>query len=85
MTFNWKFPAWAATVMETSFPITSAETIVTASGMTGLTLPGMILLPGCSACNSISDKPANGPLFIHLKSLEIFIRITARFFNSPES
>ena len=71
--------------MDTSFPITSAETMVTASGITGFTLPGIMLLPGCNACNSISDRPAKGPLFIHLKSLEIFIRITARFFNSPES
>ena len=29
-----------------SFPITCAATCVTASGITGLTLPGMIELPG---------------------------------------
>ena len=71
--------------MLTSFPITSAATIVTASGITGLTFPGIILLPGCKALSSISDKPAKGPLFIHLKSFEIFISATARFLSSPDN
>ena len=32
-----------------------------------------------------SERPDKGPLFIHLKSLEIFINTIARFFNSPET
>ena len=72
-------------MIETSLPITSAEAIATASGITGFTFPGIMLLPGCKALSSISDKPANGPLFIHLKSFEIFVSMTAKFFNSPDN
>ena len=60
-------------VIVTSFPITSAAAIATASGITGLTFPGIILLPGCKPFNSISDSPAKGPEFIHLRSFEIFM------------
>ena len=35
--------------MVASLPITCAAIMATASGTTGLTLPGMMLLPGCSA------------------------------------
>ena len=63
-------------VIVTSLPITCAQTMVIASGMTGLILPGMMLLPGCNASNSISAKPAIGPLFIHRKSLAIFVKLT---------
>src|SRR5665811_1235309 len=49
ITFNWKFPDWPATVMVVSLPITCAHTIAVASGITGFTLPGMMLLPGCNA------------------------------------
>ena len=71
--------------MVKSLPRTSAHAIETASGITGFTLPGIILLPGCRASNSISDKPVSGPLFIHLKSLHIFIRTRDRFFNALDS
>ena len=72
-------------VIVVSLPITSAQAMATASGMTGFTFPGIMLLPGWSASNSISDKPVNGPLFIHLKSLEIFISTTLRFLTAEES
>ena len=39
----------AANVTAASLPTTWHATCCTASGMTGLTLPGMIELPGCSA------------------------------------
>ena len=52
---------------------TCAATMATASGTTGLTLPGMMLLPGCSAGSAISPRPASGPLFIQRRSLAIFI------------
>ena len=38
--------------------------MATASGITGFTLPGMMLLPGCSAGSLSSPRPASGPLFI---------------------
>ena len=39
-------PSALAQVIVASLPTTWAATIMTASGMTGLTLPGMIELPG---------------------------------------
>ena len=71
-------------VIALSLPITCAQTIATASGITGFTLPGIIDEPGCSAGNSISPNPANGPEFIQRKSLAIFINETAQVFNCPD-
>ncbi len=68
-----------------SLPITCAAIIVTDSGTTGFTLPGMMLLPGCSAGSAISPNPASGPLFIQRKSFEIFIRLTAKTLSWPDS
>src|SRR3546814_10081344 len=62
-------------------PITCAQTMHTASGITGLTLPGMIELPGCNAGSAISPRPAKGPEFIQRKSLLIFISAQAKVFN----
>ena len=57
ITLSWKLPDWPAIVIVASLPMTCAHTIVTASGITGLTLPGMIDEPGCSAVSSISREP----------------------------
>ena len=83
MTFNWKLPDCPATVMVVSLPVTWAQTIATDSGITGFTLPGMMLEPGCSATSEISPRPASGPLFIQRRSLAIFIRLVAITFNWP--
>ena len=56
-----------------------------ASGITGLTLPGMIEEPGCKASSSISPRPASGPLFIQRRSFAIFITLTAMTFSWPDS
>ena len=48
-----------------------------ASGITGFTFPGIILLPGCKDFSVISEIPDPGPEFIHLKSFEILIIETA--------
>ena len=72
-------------VIEASLPITCAATIAMASGITGLTLPGMIDEPGCSAGSSISPRPASGPEFIQRRSLAIFISATASVFSWPDS
>ncbi len=45
---SWSWPASAAMVMVTSLPITSKATWLTTSGITGLTLPGMIEEPACT-------------------------------------
>ncbi len=76
-TFNWKLPVCPATVIAVWWPMTCAAAITVASGITGLTLPGMIELPGCSAGSSSSPRPASGPEFIQRRSLAILIRATA--------
>ena len=48
MMFNWNWPPAAPLkVMACWFPITLAVTCIRLSHITGLTLPGMIELPGC--------------------------------------
>ena len=45
--------------------------------MTGLTLPGMIEDPGCTAGSRISPKPVRGPEDSSRRSLQIFESLTA--------
>ena len=45
----------------------------TTSGITGLTLPGMIDEPGCRSGMRISARPVRGPLAIQRRSLAILI------------
>ncbi|MNM69053.1 hypothetical protein D3C81_806370 [compost metagenome] len=71
-------------VITVSLPITWAATMAVASGITGLTLPGMIEEPGCKPSSSISPRPAKGPEFIQRKSLAIFIRATAVVLSWPD-
>ena len=85
MTLSWKLPDCPAIAMAASRPITCAATIATASGITGFTLPGMMLLPGCSAGSVSSARPASGPLFIQRRSLQIFMSATASVRNWPEN
>ena len=73
-----------ATVTVVSLPITWAHTCSTASGITGLTLPGMIDDPFCSSGRRISPRPARGPLAIHRRSLQILVNATATTFNDPD-
>ena len=63
----------------------SAPAIMTDSETTGLTLPGMMLLPGCNASNSISPSPVKGPLFIQRRSFAIFIKVSAIFLTTEEA
>jgi hypothetical protein len=60
-----------------SLRVTRAQTIATAFGITRITLPGIMLLPGCSAGKVISPRPAAGPLFIHSRPLAIVRSVTA--------
>src|SRR5690242_9256481 len=59
--------------------------MATISGITGLTLPGMIDEPGCSAGNSISFNPVMGPLDIRRRSLETRISSRARLRRAEEA
>ena len=65
--------------------MTCAATWVTASGITGFTLPGMIDDPGWRSGMKISDNPARGPLPIHRRSLAIFTSATAVVRRWPDA
>ena len=60
-----------------SLPITCALTWSTTSGITGLTLPGMIEEPFCSSGRNSSPMPARGPEPISARSLAILVSETA--------
>ena len=77
ITFSSKLPMAPLKATAASLPMTWAATCMTASGMTGFTLPGMIELPGCRSGMRISPRPARGPLPIHRRSLAIFTSDTA--------
>ena len=68
-----------------SLPITWAATWSTASGITGLTFPGMIDEPFWSAGRVISASPVRGPEAIQRRSLEIFVKATAVTLNDPDT
>ena len=85
MTLSWKLPDCPPIAIVASLPMTWAQTMATASGMTGLTLPGMMLEPGCSAGSAISPIPASGPEFIQRRSLAIFVRLTASTRSWPDA
>ena len=69
--------------MATSFPMTCAQTIVSASHCVGLTLPGIIELPGSLAGIMISPIPERGPDAIKRISFAILFNDTANCFNAP--
>src|SRR4051794_29577278 len=64
----------AAAVRAESLPMTRWQTMRTDSGMTGLTLPGMMEEPGWTGGSSISPRPARGPEPIQRMSLAILVR-----------
>ena len=78
-------PASAAMVTVRSLPITSKATWLTTSGMTGFTLPGMMLEPACTGGRLISPKPARGPEDSSRRSLQIFDSFTAVRLVTPDS
>ena len=61
ITLSSKLPAAPPKATAASLPMTWATTWETASGMTGLTLPGMIDDPGCRSGRRISASPDRGP------------------------
>ena len=58
--------------------------MLTTSGITGFTLPGMIDEPGCMAGRLISRRPARGPEESRRRSLQILDSLIARLFSSAE-
>ncbi len=85
MTLSSKLPAAPAKAMAASLPMTCAQTMWVASGMTGFTLPGMIDDPGCRSGSWISPSPARGPEPIQRMSLQILCRPTAIVRSWPEA
>ena len=63
--------------------MTWLATIVIASLWVGLTLPGMIELPGSFSGMMISPRPLRGPEAIQRTSLAIFISEAASVLSAP--
>src|SRR5437867_735205 len=57
--------------------------MITASQITGFTLPGMMLDPGWTAGSVISARPQRGPLFMRRTSPAILIRLAATPPSAP--
>ncbi len=71
-------------VMAVLLPKTWTQTWVSASHWVGLTFPGMIDDPGCTAGSLISARPARGPMLSSRRSLAIFPSSTASRRIAPE-
>ena len=67
----------------TSLPITCAASMVTASDCVGLTLPGMIELPGSFSGMVISPMPQRGPDASQRTSLAILLSDAASVLSAP--
>ena len=79
------WPASAAMVTVTSFPMMLKATWLTTSGMTGLTFPGMMEEPFCRGGRLISLKPQRGPEDMSRRSLDILDRLTAQVLTAPDT
>jgi hypothetical protein len=82
-TFSSKWPWLPAMPTAASSPITWAQTMVSASHCVGLTLPGMMLLPGSFSGMRSSPRPARGPEASQRTSLAILISDVARVLSAP--
>ena len=81
--FSCSWPASAAIVTVTSAPATENATWLTTSGITGLTLPGMIDEPAWRGGSVISPMPACGPDDSRRRSLQIFESLMALRLRAP--
>ena len=84
-TFSSKLPCVPATVIAVSLPITCAATCSTTSGITGLTLPGMIERALLQLGQAVSASPVRGPEPISARSFAIFVSETATTLSAPDS
>src|SRR5262245_27292775 len=83
-TLSCSCPPSAAIETVRSELITRKQTMLTTSGITGLTLPGMIDEPGCFGGRLISRNPHRGPDESSRKSLQTFDSLMARLFMHEE-
>ena len=58
--------------------------ILSISAITGLTLPGILLEPGCTAGNRISSRPVAGPEDMRRKSFAIRVKVIASVWREAE-
>src|SRR5580692_6534951 len=65
--------------------MTSKAIWLTTSGITGLTLPGIMLDPAWTAGRLISPKPARGPLERRRRSLQVFESLIATRLSTPDN
>ncbi len=70
-------------LIATSLPITWQHSMIIASDWVGLTLPGMMELPGSFSGILSSPMPQRGPEASQRISLAIFIKDAARVFSAP--
>ena len=82
-TLSSSWPDIPAMPTATSLPITCAAAIVSASTCVGLTLPGMIELPGSFSGIAISPIPERGPEASSRTSLAILKSDTATVRSAP--
>ena len=85
ITLSCSCPADAASVTVRSRPITRKPVWLTTSGITGLTLPGMIDEPGCICGRLISLKPQRGPEASSRMSLQILVSLAEVRLSTPDS
>src|SRR5437588_8544564 len=83
ITLSSKLPAEPPNATAASLPTTCDTTWHTASGSTGLTLPGMIDEPGCRSGMKISARPVRGPDDIQRRSLAHLYSDTAMVRSAP--
>ena len=84
ITFNSSWPACTAIAIAVSQPITWNIAWSSISAITGLTLPGMMLEPGCTAGSRISSSPVDGPDASRRKSFAMRINVNASVRIEPE-
>ena len=75
-TLSSKLLFWQAISMVLSLPRTCMQIISKHSAMEGFTLPGMMEEPGWTPGRVISEMPAFGPMFMILRSLQMFRVLT---------
>ena len=85
ITLSCSWPAEAASVTVRSSPITRNPVWFTTSGITGLTLPGMIDEPGCICGRLISLNPQRGPEASRRMSLQILVSLDEVRLSTPDS
>ena len=76
ITFSCNCPASAAIITVVSLPITLKQVWFVTSGITGFTLPGIILEPGAIGGRLISFRPQRGPEANRRRSLQILESLT---------